>query len=484
MRDLLSAVIAAEELGRRRAEDPIRYVRWLPLQYEFLASVRRERQLRAGNQTVGKTTAALAEVVRRCLGVPVLTGGPPVPPPPVEWWVICSSWSQSLALQRKLRDLLPSGCLSERTTWDPVNGFSPTKSPAVVFENGSLIRVKTAGQDTLDLSSATIDGALFDEPPKNPRTLTEVRQRLERRGGVLLLSYTPINAPVDHLRELVAAGVIEDHWRPLTPAELIPVGRSRPLRTADGREMDRDWIEARRASVPDHERPVVIDGEWETRSLDRYFAVFRHGGAQSHVHDRVPTWDVDLVLGVDHGSAPGKQIAVLLCVWQDDEQVHVYVLDEYTDASGTATPAGDARGILSMLERHGLSWADLAFAGGDRVHLPGRAEQKSNKDLQAQVARLLGCAPDAVQPPIRTAKRGTGRGAGSVQTRSRWLYHRMLEEDGFAVHPRCARVVEAMSRYDLRDNEFKDPVDAIVYGLDPWIFARRVLPTARLAVAR
>lgn len=476
---------AAEELGRRRTEDPLRYVRWLPLQREFLASLARAKQLRAGNQTVGKTTAALAEVVSRCLGRHPLPGGPQVPPPPVQWWVICASWSQSLALQAKLHDLLPGGCLAERTSYDAINGFSPTKSPAVVFNNGSILRIKTCGQDALDLSSATIEGALFDEPPKDPRILTEVRQRLERRGGTLLLSYTPINAPVDYLRELTLAGAIEDHWRPLTPAELVPVGYTRPLRTLDGRPMDADWIAARRATVPDHEVPVVIDGEWETRSVDRYFTCFRFGGAHSHVHERLPEVDVDLALGIDHGSRPGKQIAVLMAVWLDaDGRVHVYVLDEYTDRAGTATPADDARGILALLERHGWGWSDLQSAYGDRVHLPGRAEQKSNRDLQAQIARQLRCAPDAVQPPIRTAKRGTGRGSGSVQTRSRWLYQRMLEQDGVGVHPRCQRVLDAVARYDLRDNEHKDPIDAIVYGLDPWIFARRQLPSAQLAVAR
>jgi hypothetical protein len=140
----------------------------------------------------------------------------------------------------------------------------------------------------------------------------------------------------------------------------------------------------------------------------------------------------------------------------------------------------DARGVLDMLARHGLRWSDLSEAWGDRVHLPGGARQKSNKDLFIQIAKLLGKPSDTVRPQLRTVKRGAGRGAGSVSVGSRWLYNAMATPGRFGVHPRCSLpqsnedaavgVIEALDRYTMADDKFKDPVDAIRYGLDSYIF--------------
>jgi hypothetical protein len=283
----------------------------------------------------------------------------------------------------------------------------------------------------------------------------------------------------------VEKGRISDNWRPLTPAELVPVGRARPIRTEDGRPMDQAWIEALIANTPEHEIDVRVHGGWEFRSVDRYFTVFRDGGTDSHVHARYPSVEFDLVLGIDHGSRPGKQIAVLMAVWKETvvdkdgrttTYTRVYVIDEYVDETGLATPADDARGVLNMLARYGWTWGDLKFAGGDRVHMPGSGRQKSNKDLAAQIAKLLQVPPDALHPPIRTIKRGEGRGANSVEVRARWLFHRMAE-GGFGVHPRCKRVRASLATTDLSDDDAKDPFDGVVYGLDPYIFPRMAVAT-------
>jgi hypothetical protein len=460
--------LAMSELVERRRCNPARYMRWMPLQWEFLHSAARVKQIRCGNQAQGKSTAALAEVVGRCRGIhPLGEDGPSVHSPPIEAWVICASWAQSIAIQGKLWALLPKDEITEDTEYDPVRGFRG-RHAVVKFRNGSIIRIKTTRQQGLSLAGATIDVALFDEPPESQRLFVEVLQRLLHRGGVLLLAYTPVNAPTEYLRELVDAGQIEDHWRPLTPESLIPIGCTQPIMGPDGTLRDAAWIESLRSKIPPHEAPVVIDGEWEMRVLDRYFSCFRNGGPESHVHARVPTHDVDLVLGIDHGSRPGKQIAVLMLVWALEDGSHsIYVLDEYVDHTGTATPADDAKSIVALLARHHFKWSDLKHVYGDRVHLPGRAEQKSNKDLQAQIAKLL--KVKSLEPGIRTAKRGTGRGGGSTQVRARWLFHRMVK-DAFAVHPRCERLVQAIESFTLRDDDSKDPIDAVVYGLDPYTF--------------
>jgi hypothetical protein len=484
------ATLAGQELGNRRLLDPIRYTRWLPLQFAFLCSGRTVKQIRAGNQTIGKTWCALAEVIGRCRGehplsdrwagwaayramgleVPLL---PRYRQPPVEWWVVCASWSQSLGIQKKLAALLPWAELTERTSYDAVAGFAPTKSPVIEFRNGSIIRIKTTGQDAIDFAGATIDCVLFDEPPKQPRMYTEALMRLEELGGTLLLSYTPINAPTDYLRALVNAGQIEDHWRPLTPAEFIPVGCTEPLLAKDGRPKDAHWIAERRAKVPEHEQAVVVDGEWEGRAVGAYYSpVFR---ADVHVRDVPLKGRWRLLLGLDHGHQPGKQCAVLVLARREGQHWQVYVLDEYVDHTGVARPEDDARAILQMLRRHGWDWHNLDEARGDRIHMKGTDSEKSNEDLMVHLSLLLEMrSPRLLKPQIDTAKQGSGHLQGSVKAGSRWLYHAMARPGGFHLHPRCLHGRAAIERYVEKDDEYgsKDWLDACRYALDGLIFER------------
>ncbi len=473
---LAEALDAAEELGRRVEERPLRWVEWLPNQWNFLASKATIKQIRQGQQWGGKTTAALREVVGRCVGRHVLGAGYGYGrEPPIEAWVICATWSQSLAIQAKLWGAIDPADLHADCQYDPVRGFVG-KNPAVRFRNGSIIRIKTTRQGGLSLAGATIDLALFDEPPETQRVFSEVLARLTHRGGTLLLSYTPVNAPVAYLRELVEAGVIEDHWSRLTVEAMIPVGQTRPMTGPDGRPRDAAWIAELEAKWSAHEVDVVVHGGWEFRTLAAYFRdVWR---PDVMVHTKVPSGTVHVVLGFDHGTMPGKQIALLVAVDEargGSEAPDVYVVDEYVDWTGVAAPEDDARGVLAMLRRSGLAWTELTSARGDRVHMPGSDGQKSNRDLTAHIARQLDVL--RLMPPIATVKRGRGHGAGSLSTGSRWL-HVAMHQGRFGVHPRCKRLVEAIPRYSMRDDDAKDPVDALRYALDPWIFGHRAQAVA------
>ena len=53
-----------------------------------------------------------------------------------------------------------------------------------------------------------------------------------------------------------------------------------------------------------------------------------------------------------------------------------------------------------------------------------------------------------------------------------------MHQGRFGVHPRCKRLVEAIPRYSMRDDDAKDPVDALRYALDPWIFGHRAQAVA------
>lgn len=466
----LRAAKLIQQWGRTVREQRLLTMRWLPHQLRMLKSTRRFRLLRTGNQ-LGKTTAGLAEVIFHAIGRHPYKK---VRTDPGEYWVVCSTWSQSVAIQRKLHELMPRDLMHPATSYDDMRGFR-SQYPSVRIKCGdgwSIIRFKTTRQGTLDLAGATIDGVLFDEPPKNPEVYGEIVKRVQARNGWVLLCLTPIGAPCDWLRDLCERGAIEDIHSPLTVEAMTPEGMTQPITLVDGTPCDEAWIASVIEQTLDYEVPVRIHGEWEIRAEEAYFSkVWREHMVTKSLPD---TDEFSILVGIDHGDRPGKQVAYLVLAEPTPKGMRVWVVDEYADWEGTASPDDDARGILAMLARNGIQWSAVDQALSDRVHLPGTGRQKSATDLMGSIARQLGVPLWQLAPKIRTVKRGEGHGAGSLSVGSRWLYSRM-QHDLLRVHPRCVRLLKAIPKYELlrggRDAEWKDPIDALRYALDSYIFA-------------
>jgi hypothetical protein len=469
-------------LGASAARAPAQLYDWLPLQDDYLRSRHRYRLLRTGNQTVGKTTIGVHDLQLHARGVhPFRADGRDGPG---EFWLVTASWSQSVAIQLKLWDVLPREELHPETQFDVRRGFVG-QHPAVRVKHKrggySIIRIKTVNQGGLQLASATVSGIVVDEPPKTTRIFTELMSRVERKGWLSVLM-TPVNADVSYLREVVereGSPWIDIH-RPLTPAELVPVGSRTPLRDGLGRPMDQDWIRERERKVVSHEIGIVVHGEWDIRAVDRFFALW----AQD-IGDPPPGLELWAAIGVDHGSAPSKQCAVLIGCrdYGPTELPHVYVLEEYTDKTGRAVPMDDARGVLAMLKAQGWVWRDLNDACGDRALLRGRAGGKSNAQLAACINRLLQ-RKGLLRPMLRTAKRGTDRGRGSALRRARYV-HWLTAQNKLTVSERCPRILEALNTWDgTPRHPAKDLLDGLFYALDRWTFERRAPSAVTLALGR
>jgi phage terminase large subunit-like protein len=461
LRVLLSVARAVES-------DPLAWISWLPVQLAFLQDTSPEKMLRAGNQ-VGKTTAALAEVHFQC------SGKHPYRKlrrrPPIEAWIICASWSQSLAVQKKFfriarRDLINgSRC-------HPINGFH-ANNPTAIYKNGSVVRFKTANQNTIDLSAATIHLVLFDEPP-DPGVFAEVQERVKRTEGDVLWAMTPVGRPVEYVRERVERGLISEHHTRLSPEALVPVGETEPLKTELGTPMDAEWIAKQELKYLPMEREIRMHGGWEMRTGERTFDNFDQG---EHVVEleELPPGEWEFHLGLDHGLKQFKEVALLVAVEpprEPSDPYRVVVLDEYCGQAGTSVRA-DALAIHQMLERNGLTWGELTSVWGDRVHLGGSADKKANKDLQREIARLQRPPVPALSlsPPIWTVKRGRGANKGSVLAGCRWLYQVLATPGGFAIDARCEHTIKALDTWELGDdNEHKDKIDALRYSLQKFIF--------------
>jgi phage terminase large subunit-like protein len=487
LEQLQSALGAAHRLATACEVRPLEHIRWTPPQHDFLRDLSRFKILTAGQQVGGKTTAGLADVVGRCTG-----DHPHIAPadrisPPIRVWIVSYSSSQQLQIMDKLWDLLPKDKLTEDTRYKGKGKGFYGQFPVVGFTNGSIIEFRTWKAGASACASGTVHHILVDEPCSED-VLVELMGRLRRTGGTLAMTLTPWGQPCMHIEQRVTDGQLHHIQARMTVANLTPIGATGPLRTEAGEEMDQAWIDDQRAATPTAIAGIVLDGDWETRHVGAYFDQFDVG---AHVSKAGPRGETLVHLGIDHGHRPGKQIALLCSVVElGVGHVRVWVIDEYVDDSGVALPEDDARGILKMLAAHGMRWPHLDEVWGDRVHMRGTGRQKSNKDLQAQIGKVLRVPPRGLRPQIKTAKR---EGRASVDVGARWLYHATVRPGGLSIHPRCERLIAAFEAWNgsHADSDDKDPIDALRYALEPVIWGGRrpgKLPVLRVgglgAVAR
>jgi len=404
MTDVQAASVAGPLAAMRRAletlhEDakanPLHYWQPLPHQAEWLESTAREKLLRTGNQ-LGKTTAAAKGVIEACLENPG-----------AEWWVICSSFSQSVAVQSKFWELMPAARVITQP-FEPKNGFG-AKGPMVMFDNGSIIRFKTANQDTKDLASATISGALFDEPPSDERIYTEIQKRVQEQRGPVWLSMTPINAPCEWLRarcetegpdgrplvhdvhyEFVPSTFIpvvdEDERQTMPDGRRIPFHVPRPLTLGDGTPKDQAWIDDVTARTIELERDVTLHGHWEERALGAIFRAF------------VPRWQepygrVGVVGGIDHGSGRNfSQVALFGYIGGVVGNETVWIRAEYA-SEHTTTHDDDAASLKRSRARA----------------LPGRTSTRCTATRSTTVAEVAATAraTRSCTPPLPAQSRAS-----------------------------------------------------------------------------
>ena len=92
-------------------------------------------------------------------------------------------------------------------------------------------------------------------------------------------------------------------------------------------------------------------------------------------------------VGVDHGSKPGAQVAILVAIMGYGLHARIWILDEYV--SGSTTSEQDAVGVVAMLRRNGLEIKDVDLWVGDRAH-DFRGGRKANQYFRQGLAKQLG----------------------------------------------------------------------------------------------
>lgn len=488
-RERLERLVAIErELARRRDSSPLDRLRWLPGQDAYLRCAERIALFRAGSQITGKTFGGAAELLYRMRGAHPFK---PVRPAPLRAWVVSGGGENSAVCQEKVWELTPKDEVMPGCQFDVRKGKFVGRYPQLALKNGSIALFKAGNQDASALESGSPDFVWIDEPPEDERTFDELLKRLRSTNGDLRLTLTPadVTRPLDWLRKRTGPGLqVADLHFPLTPENLVFVGTNERIRLKDGTPCDEDWINHLRATTPEYEAGVSLDGDWTYAVKGNYFEKAWDPGLHIRTRPDLENRRGLLMLwGGDHGNRPGKECGYLLSAEEmPDGGWAIHVWDEYVDVTGTATPAQDASGWKATLDRNGVtSWSQLTEAWADKPHEQGKGAQKSNMDLSVHLCRLYGLAPGKLRPILKTVKQGEG-GSESPWLGCRWLHDRMMERDlrdgvwvpRFTVDPCCNRLIEAIPRYTGDpDEEAKDPVDGVRYGVKGIRYRRKRVPS-------
>lgn len=475
---LRQAARASRALADKTTADPLTYFDPLPHQLAFLKCRSRKKLLRAGNR-LGKTMAGAWETVLYALGQHPYDPGVTLP----FQWVVCDTRTQSMTAQKTLYRFAKPYLAPGFDNWSPKTGLG-LHTPKLVFRNGSEVEIKTIGQGAMKLTSAQVQRVWFDEPPSNPRLYSEAVNRTRTAGGRVCLTFTPVNVSpdiIDWLRGLTEQRhpvtdepMVTDLHFPLTAAAFVHTKSGRRFRTDDGEPCDEDWIVRTIADQPEHEVPVTIHGEWNMRSTERWFSAFVSAPdvEGSHVAHTAPDVDLDLYLGIDHGTGEANQIAILIGVEKTQRESgyrRIWALDEVWSESIT-TPQLFGRDVVAMLARWGWSWRDLEKAYGDIPATDHRGSRIGNRDVEDAVRRHLGLSNRRqLKPRIFSAKRGEGRGGGSHRAGMLWLHQRMVAHD-FRVLTRCEQLIASLDKWKQEPKSpYKHAIDGLHYACIPQI---------------
>lgn len=384
----------------------------------------------AGPNQGGKTYAGAKEAIWELTGLHPFREGSEEP---THGWVICYSQKQSLSVQKTLYNLIPRH-LVVGLDYNDSRGFL-NRTLYIRHKSGgvSKLEIKTAGQDTLGLASATLDFIWVDEPP--PQEIwSELMARLLVKGGRLWVTMTPIGRPVEWLKELCDSGDL-DYVRFSLDVDACPHLSQTQINDIVGRYLE-------------SERDQRAHGLWHGVTPDRFIATF---DPKKHVirkvgkskRFRVGVW-------MDHGEGAGKQTAVLALIDQHPRYPRAWIIDEYV--SQTATDyVMDAIAILDMLESHHMTPYHVDYWVGDtnsagKGHVGASVNELLAFHLADQWAKRKGMGTGGGTRLPRIEIDSADKSAGSVDWGCRVMSY-AFKSGSLFVHERCKKLLYCLAHW-------------------------------------
>lgn len=448
-------------LKARAVQNPLDYFCPTPPQEAWLKDTSKIKLFLGGNQC-GKTTTGVVELLHRCLGThPFIQ----TDPPPIQAYLITHSHQQSVTIQEKLYNMCPKGALHPTCEFVPGRGFRGV-NPIVRFSNGSIIYIKTANQG-LGLASFTASFVHVDEPVPQ-EVWNEIAARTLRGGaggktGTIAVTMTPVGQDVRYLQKLVEDGVVSCTKAPLTVEATTPKF-CKPI-------ISQEQIDRISQTYLPIDRAARLNGDWVVGIPEgRVFDCFDETMISSLPP---PVANYKLAIGIDHGSQPNTQIALLVAINMDDpHNPWLYVLDEYV--SGAAPPESHVRAILEMLARNNIQPGQCTWTGDNVHHGNSQGQGKMSNSL------LMRAFESVLRMPMLPFRIRTIRKKRHSVYYGSAMIHSVMARRQFFIHPRCTKTIQSIQRWTMKSNQSdrsKDPhghcIDALRYATLPVMESQR-----------
>ena len=339
---------------------------------------------------------------------------------------------------------------------------------------GSVLRMGTFSAGARRLAGSRYHYAIGDEPFP-AEIFAELWPRLLGRGGQMRIGFTPTLGTAHKLDYLWQ--IIDDpanaNWAgeiqvPLTLDAVTPRGGLCEIPW-----MTEEEIKRFEQGLPGPERDCRMGRSRVPIMSDRFFVAFGQHLVRDIDRQELIKLGADIAVGIDHGSKPGAQRAVLIAVAMVMGQPMVYVLNEYK-APGRTSAEQDARGILAMLEEWDISLEEVDHWVGDRAHHGDRyGGKKSNLRLLMQISIIRGVNPERT----RTWRRKLPKPLASIDVprkyeRSVWdgceIMHRLMVSDPPRIQfdPRTTHLQEDFMEWrGSQIDPHKDGLDAARYAI-------------------
>lgn len=439
-------------------QNTIESVRLTPTQREWLSIDSPFAVWRDANQ-VGKSWTQAFDAVAYCRGVHPAQ----LHKPPVRVVVIGTSWEQMEPLMQKIWMMAPKPELDSRCGFEAGRGITG-KPPRLKFSagpgSGSLIQFATYRQGTGRIAGGTIHRVICDEPSPE-HIIGELRPRVFRHRGAIRLGFTPTpdSPPQKWLKDMCDEGTAYELNKGLRESSCWPDGNPSPwLFQHEIDEYERGLLHHEREMRMGRSWFATVSGAWMKDFGDDNIRLFG-------LNDLQGAW---LMVGIDHGTADGKQVCMLLAVENRySHRPRVWWMDERT-AGGLTRSEDDAEIVLDMLRDNGLTYDHVDEWVGDRPMGSKKHDiTKGNKELRREMASQLK-RPLHKTKPIYHPKKG----AGSLTEGMRLLNAIMgrRDDEGLPhgiVHPRCKEFIKGCREFNGHpQHPQKDPLDAGRYPVE------------------
>jgi len=420
-----------------------------PGQRAFHEDRHHNRLLRAANK-VGKTTALSLEAWGFLTGTHPHNNYWQIPTPCTILYVVRDierNYSEDVC--RNLREFEPRGLLHPDCSYDDVRGYMVRGKQGILMANGSRVFFRSGRHDPTSIEGIWAHVCMGNEPMTRAHWGGFTRTAAQTNAP-LIVAFTSVGLDLSWQRKIIE----------LDPETAILWGQTvLTLTKGNVPWRPQEWLDAQIANVAPWERDQRIFAAWEGVATGRAYDAFSMGLVTSIL----PSEDVSVVLGFDHGERPGHEAVLLAVRWRDkNKRPHAYVLDEYI-SPGATTPETDAMNVEKMLQKHGISLMAVKAAVGD-VNSAGKSA--AGQSLNSVFERAFADLVDSRMPPFRITK--PRKRPGSVLAGTKSLNFAMA--DGRCTfHPRVKQLIKSLSQWQGTnlgsDKAYTHTLDGLRYVL-------------------